>query len=138
VLLGRVAIGALSYAISILEPTVEWLVESRIGSRIKATLSLCVAIWFVGLGTVFSFNHWADYTLFGKTFFDSLDFLTANIMLPLGGLLIAIFVGWFMKPEAIVHELGPIDQGAYKYWLRVLRYVSPVLLAIVFVKALLG
>jgi len=133
-----VALAALSSAISIIEPTVAWLVESRMASRIKATLGLGFAIWFVGLGTVFSFNHWADYTLFGKTFFDSLDYLTANVMLPLGGLLIAIFVGWFMNAGAIVEELGPIDQGGYKYWLRILRYVSPVLLAIVFVMSLVG
>lgn len=133
-----VALAALSSAISIIEPTVAWLVESRLGSRIKATLGLGFTIWLVGLGTVFSFNHWADYTLFGKTFFDSLDFLTANIMLPLGGLSMAIFVGWFMNTDAIVDELGPIDQGGYKYWLRTLRYVSPVLLAIVFVMTLVG
>lgn len=131
-----VALAALSSAISIIEPTVAWLVESRIASRIKSTLGLGFVIWFVGLGTVLSFNNWADYTLFGRTFFDTLDFLTANIMLPLGGLLIAVFVGWRMRASVLVEELGPIDQGGYKYWLRILRYVSPVLLAIVFVMPL--
>ncbi|MFT5116832.1 MAG: NSS family neurotransmitter:Na+ symporter [Kiritimatiellia bacterium] len=132
-----ITLAALSSAISIIEPTVAWLVESKHFSRQKVVLYLGGIIWFVGLGTVFSFNIWADYTFYGKNFFQSLDFLTANIMMPLGGLCIALFVGWRMQPSAIIEELGAIDQGGYKYWLRLLRYVSPVLVAIVFVMSLI-
>jgi NSS family neurotransmitter:Na+ symporter len=131
-----IALAALSSAISIVEPTVAWLVENRRCSRAKVVLYLGALVWLVGLGTVFSFNDWKDITFYGMTFFDGLDFLTANIMLPLGGFFIAIFVGWFMKKEAIIDELGVIDRGANKYWLRILRYVSPVLVAIVFVMSL--
>jgi neurotransmitter:Na+ symporter, NSS family len=133
-----IGLAALSSAISIIEPTVAWLVESKHYTRQKIVLYLGGIIWLVGLGTVFSFNLWSEATLFQMTFFDMLDFLTANIMLPLGGLFIAIFVGWRMSPRAIVEELGPINQGGYKYWMRILRYLSPVLLAIVFVMALLN
>jgi NSS family neurotransmitter:Na+ symporter len=132
-----ITLAALSSAISIIEPIVAWLVESKAYTRAKVVLCLGAIVWLVGLGTVFSFNHWADITLFGMTFFDTLDFLTANIMLPLGGLLIAVFVGWRINRSVILEELGPVDRGAYKYWLRILRYVSPVLVAIVFVMAIM-
>lgn len=132
-----ITLAALSSAISILEPTVAWLVESKRCSRARAVWCLGALIWLVGLGAVFSFNIWEDVKLYGMTFFDVLDFLTAKIMLPLGGLLIALFVGWRMNSSAIVEELGSIQQGAYKYWLRILRYVSPLLVAIVFVMSLL-
>lgn len=131
-----IVLAALSSAISIVEPTVAWLVESKRYSRSRVVACLGALIWFVGLGTVFSFNDWQDATFYGMTFFDSLDFLTANIMLPLGGFFIAIFVGWFMDKHAVMEELGAIDRGANKYWFRILRYVSPVLVAVVFVMSL--
>jgi len=131
-----IALAALSSAISIIEPTIAWLVESTGVSRFKAVLGVGGIVWFVGLGTVLSFNEWTDIKVVGMTFFDSLDFLTANIMLPLGGMFIALFVGWKIQPSVLMEELGDIDTGHYKWWLRVLRFVSPVLVMIVFVMAL--
>lgn len=131
-----ITVAALSSAISIIEPTVAWLVETKRYSRAKVVLVIGVIIWFVGLGTVLSFNHWAEIKFLGMTFFDSLDFLTANIMLPLGGFFIAIFVGWFMNISSIIEEVGAINHGANKAWMWVLRYISPMLVGVVFVMSL--
>ncbi|MGH1441558.1 MAG: sodium-dependent transporter [Cellvibrionaceae bacterium] len=131
-----VIIAAVSSAISMIEPTVAWLVEEKQHSRMKTTLLLGMLVWFVGLGTVFSFNIAENFTLFGNTFFGLLDFLTANIMLPLGGLLIAIFVGWFLPTVVLREELGDISRGYYRWWYFLIRYVSPVLLALVFILTL--
>ena len=123
---------ALSSSISLIEPAVAWLVENKGISRRKACLWSGLVTWLLGLGTVFSFNLWADFTLFGNTFFDVLDYLTANIMLPLGGLLLAVFAGWIMKQRASRDELS--DEGApvYQVWRFLIRYVSPVAVAIIF------
>ena len=131
-----VSIAALSSAISLIEPTVAWMVENKGYSRTTIVAILGLIIWFVGLGTVLSFNEWAEVKLFGMTFFDSLDFLTANIMLPLGGLFIALFAGWRMQRSTLVEEVGDVDNGIYKWWLRVLRWVSPLLVLVVFVMSL--
>ncbi|MCK4587213.1 MAG: sodium-dependent transporter, partial [Gammaproteobacteria bacterium] len=97
---------AWSSAISLIEPAVAWLVENKGWSRMKASVVCGVATWLAGLGTVFSFNIWAEATLWGKTVFDLLDYLTSNIMLPLGGLFIAVFAGWVMKSSSTADELS--------------------------------
>lgn len=130
-----VSIAALSSAISIAEPAVAWAVEKGI-SRIISTVVIFAVAWFIGLGTVLSFNEWSEYKLFGKTFFDSLDFLTSNIMLPLGGLLIAIFVGWFMSSDMIKAEMKMKNETLFAVWRFVLRFISPVAIALVFINGL--
>ena len=130
-------IAALSSSISMVEPTVAWMVERKGWSRIKITAILGGLVWLLGLGTVFSFNIWQEATFLGRNFFDTLDFVTANLMLPLGGLLIATFVGWIMKKHFVAEEVGELRHGIYHAWMIVLRYVSPLLLLIVFVMTLI-
>jgi NSS family neurotransmitter:Na+ symporter len=127
---------AWSSAISLIEPAVAWLVENRRWSRIKASVVSGVATWAVGLGTVLSFNAWSGYTLWGKTFFDLLDFLTANIMLPLGGLFIAIFAAWIMKKASTAEELALGEGTAFQLWRFLVRFVTPVAVIIVFLNAI--
>lgn len=127
---------AWSSSISIIEPAVAWLVENRGHTRVYAASVVGITVWFLGLGTVFSFNIWSgeEYQLFGKTFFDMLDYLTANIMLPLGGMFIAIFATWVMRKESVASELN-MTKG-FDLWYVVTRYVSPVAVLIVFFNAI--
>jgi NSS family neurotransmitter:Na+ symporter len=125
-------------AISLIEPIVAWLVENRGHTRIYAATVTGAAVWFLGIGSVFSFNIWSGegHQIFGKTFFDILDYLTANIMLPLGGLSIAIFAGWQAKRATCVDELAISAEPAFNLWYTVIRYVSPVAVVLVFLKAI--
>lgn len=124
-------------AISLIEPAVAWLVENRGMSRVRATLWVGLVTWVLGLGSVFSFNIWSGdgYKLMGKTFFDLLDYLAANIMLPLGGLFIALFAGWFMAKTSSQDELD-LQGNGYKLWWGVIRYVSPLAVVLVFLRAI--
>ena len=126
---------AWSSAISLIEPAVTWLVEKRGMSRVSAAVWSGLATWLLGLGTLFSFNIGSEVKLFGKTFFDLLDFLTANIMLPLGGLAIAIFAVWAMSRQSSVDELAMGDGVAYGTWRFLVRYVTPFAVVIVFFSA---
>jgi len=126
-----VVFAAWTSAISLIEPAVTWLVENRGMRRLTACLWAGVATWLLGIGTVLSFNLWQDFKLFGLNFFDLLDFLTANLMLPLGGLAIALFVGWVMRERDVAEELA-LEGGLYRLWRWVLRYVTPVAVGIVF------
>ncbi|MCG7984983.1 MAG: sodium-dependent transporter [Candidatus Thiodiazotropha lotti] len=126
---------AWSSAISLIEPAVAWLVENREMTRVRASIWIGLTTWVIGLGTVFSFNIWSDVKLFDMTFFDLLDYLTANIMLPLGGLLIAIFSGWLMKKASSQDEFA-MSGVRYNLWWTLIRYVSPLAVVVVFLHAI--
>lgn len=122
---------AWSSSISLIEPAVAYLVENRGLSRVAAATMCGIATWLVGIGTILSFNHWSEYTLLDLTFFELVDFLTANIMLPVGGLFIAIFAGWLMPRAVTRAELSTRSPAAYAAWRVLVRYVSPVAVIII-------
>ena len=134
---------AWSSAISLIEPAVAWLVENKGMTRVTAAVAAGFATWLCGLMTVFSFNLWSDFKpLSGfevfrdSTVFDLLDYLTANIMLPLGGLLIAIFASWKMKRASSIDELGMGNRFFYPLWRFLVRYITPIAVVIVFLYAI--
>jgi NSS family neurotransmitter:Na+ symporter len=127
-----VILAAWSSTISLLEPAVAYLSERFHFHRISANLLLVGSAWLLGLGTVFSFNDWAEFKpLLGMTFFGLIDFATTNVLLPLGGFLMAIFVGWVMKRDIIAHELAHDSPRFRQLWFFLIRYVSPVAVLIV-------
>jgi NSS family neurotransmitter:Na+ symporter len=124
-------------AISLLEPMVAWLVENRGFSRARAAGLASVAVWLLGIACLLSLNVWSHITIFGKGFLDLFDYVTANVLLPLGGVLIAIFAGWIMRRSSTRDELGLDGRGiAYRLWLVVLRFVAPACVILVFLDAI--
>lgn len=129
-----IVVAAWTSSISLIEPAVAWLVENHGMNRVRAAVWAGLATWLVGIATVLSFSHWAfDFNFLGTVkhngVFDILDILTANIMLPVGGLLIAIFAGWMMKQKHSKDELGL--NRSYKIWQFLIRYVAPLLVSVV-------
>ncbi len=122
---------ALTSAISLLEPLVAFLSENRHLPRLSASIWSGVLIWLFGLLTVFSFNLLATVTWLGRTIFDWIDFLTSNIMLPLGGLLIAIFVAYVLPKKISQEELSTAPFIFAIFWF-LLRFVAPVGVFLVF------
>ena len=127
-----VVCAAWSSSISLGEPLVAWLVENG-HSRRKAASIIAVAAWVLGVGTVLSFNLWSEATFLRGTFFNNIDFLTSSILLPLGGLLIAIFAGWVMKETQARKELQMQNFSVYLVWRAMVRVFAPLGLVIVFV-----
>lgn len=130
-------------AISLIEPAVAWLVENRGWGRVRSATTVGLLAWILGLVTVLSFNDWAfEFHFIGdpnpKTsgMFDILDILTANFMLPLGGLAMAVFAGWFMSRQSTVEELAMGEGIGYKIWHFLVRYLTPVAVIIVFLHGL--
>ena len=112
-----------------------WLCSAAsLGS--SAHLRLGAIAWLLGLRSLFSFNLIADFQIFSMSFLDFMDFLTNSIMLPLGGLFIALLVGWILS-EKFVREEMKIKNGLYwKIWINLTRYVAPILIGLVFIFAL--
>jgi NSS family neurotransmitter:Na+ symporter len=119
-----VAIAALSSSISLIEPAIAWLEKLGI-HRAIATAGLAALCWLGGVASIYS-----------PAVFDQLDFITANIMLPLGGLLIAIFVGWKMGYTRARKEVHDISSGLFNIWFVVLRFIAPLGVLVVFLKSL--
>ncbi len=128
-----VSIAAWSSAISLLEPCVAWLMEAKHIGRTKANFVIAGTAWVLGLGSVFSFNIWAEYKIAGFTFFDFLDFLTANIMLPISGLLITLFVGFVIKREVIDFEMLGTSERVMQLWQLTIKYIAPFAIGLVFI-----
>ncbi len=127
-------------SISLVEPTVEWLQDRYRWGRAKAAMIVGGLAWVLGLVTVLSFNLWSKVFPLGmferfaeKTWFDLMDFLTTNIMLPVGGLFIALFAGWVLKQRVSQEELELGDSTAYQVWRWSVRIIAPVAVAVVFV-----
>ena len=123
---------AWSSSISLIEPFVAWLVENKNMTRNRASILSGTVTWVIGFGTILSFNKWEDIKLGGKTFFGWLDFLTSNIMLPLGGLLIGVFAAWVIKKQSSIDELGLGDGTAYQAWSLLTKYFTPIAIGLVF------
>lgn len=126
-----VGVAAWTSAISLMEPTVAYLVERFKMGRWKASILLGTAVWALGIACLGSFSFMSDVTIFGKTTFDFLDYITANIMMPLGGILTAIFAGWFVKSQYAKEELS-ISDAFYRFWRFAIRFIAPIAIAIVF------
>ena len=125
-------VAALTSSISLIEPAVAWLVESRGFSREKACVWSGLVTWALGLGTVFSFNIWSNIKLFDRSIFQLLDYLTANLMLPVGGFCIAVFAGWIMHTQHSKTELDMTSNLSYQIWTVLIRYVAPAAVFFVF------
>lgn len=128
-----VGIAAWTSAISLIEPAAAWLVEKFGWSRVPACIALGLVVWGLGIAALGSFNFISDFKMMGFNVFDFLDFMTANVMLPLGGLFIAIFAGWFVTRKMAEDELAISSPLLFNAWYIALRYVSPVAVAVIFI-----
>ncbi len=132
-----VSFAALTSAISISEPALAYLVEEYNAKRKRVAISLGVICWIIGLGSVFSFNIWADVHIVGElTFFDFVDYVSQNIMLPLGGMLIAIFAVWMLPKKAMEGQLGLNGGVVTLFWKLIGGIVAPAGVLAVFVYTL--
>ncbi|MNQ57005.1 hypothetical protein D3C85_711450 [compost metagenome] len=130
------ALAALTSTISLIEPTIAWLGEKFSMGRIKAVLLSGAAVWLLSLGSVLSFNAWSEVTLLGKTFFDGLDFLTSNLMMPLGGLFTVLFTGWVMKRALAAQAIGLEQNGGFGLWWLAIRWITPLAILLMFLHSL--
>lgn len=133
------AFAAWTSAISLVEPAVAYLVENRGHTRLFASFLVGGLAWLLGIGALLSFNLWSDYTLWGLTFFDLLEYLTTKIMLPLGGLFIAIFAVWVMSESSSRHELGksePKINAIFPFWRFAVRYIAPIAIVAIFLNVI--
>ncbi|MDA7842167.1 sodium-dependent transporter [Gammaproteobacteria bacterium] len=123
-------------SISLIEPMIIWLIEKYNMTRIRAATIASGLAWLLGIGTIISFNIGSEIKLFNMTIFESLDYLTSNILLPLGGILITIFVGWLVAKKNIDSELKIKSKLLKTIWYFSARILAPVAVILVMLNAL--
>ncbi|MFC7051038.1 sodium-dependent transporter [Emcibacter nanhaiensis] len=133
------AIAALTSAITLLETVVACLEDLTSFSRAKLTVLAAVILWALGLLTVFSNNIWADFHPLGfislfadKTIFGLLDYLVSNILMPLGGICVAVLAGWGLGKASLLDEMQVRDSTLFRIWLFLIRYLVPLIIGAVF------
>lgn len=129
------ALAAFTSAVGLLEPVVAWVMERTRWTRRRAANVAAFAVWLISLPSLLSFNVLRDVFpldfipfLKGKTFFDILDFGIANVMLPLNGLLIALFAGWIINKASTRMEFSS-GATVFPLWRFALCYASPLAIA---------
>lgn len=132
-------IAALTSSISLLEVVVSFFVDELKWKRHMAAVVLSILIFALGIPSALSFNILSDVKIFGLDFFELVDFIASNILLPLGGLLISIFVAWVWGYEKVIPNLRKgtenfIDNHRQMVtgWKIFLKYFAPVLIFLVF------
>jgi len=127
---------AITSSISLIEPAISYMVEKYSLTRAKATVRMGLITWILGLGTILSFNYFSEYTFFGMTFFNLIDNFTAKVMLPLGGLLMAIFVGFIVKRKIVQEELR-LNAILFNIWRLIIRFIAPIAVTLIFINGLI-
>ncbi|AJC88124.1 sodium-dependent transporter [Campylobacter insulaenigrae] len=124
-------------AISMIEPLTFYLINSYNFSRKKALVLIAFVVYFLGSLCILSSIEWSKDSLefFGKSFFDILDFVASNLMMPLGGLFGAIFVGFVLKKEVLKTLFNPYMRGIFfEIWYFFLRFISPLAVILIMAK----
>ncbi len=128
---------ALTASISLAEPLVIMTAEKLHISRVMAVSIIGFIAWLMGIAVLLSFNHWQEVKLFGRyTFFNLATDIPTRIVLPIGGLLFAIFAGYKIDKHIAQKALLLKSDTWFNLWRFVVRYVSPVAIVIVFVSQL--
>jgi NSS family neurotransmitter:Na+ symporter len=123
-------------SISLIEPMIIWLIEKYNITRLRASIIAAGLAWVIGIGTIVSFNIGSDIKLFNMTIFELLDYLTSNILLPMGGIMITVFVGWLLSKENIDSELQIKSNILRSSWYFSAKIIAPIAVIIVMLNAL--
>jgi len=132
------AFAGLTSAVSLVEPMVQYLIDRFNFSRLKASVSMGLFFYLIGILVILSgLDGTKEYlTWGGKNLFDWIDFLTAAVMLPLGGLVMSIFVGYIIPKNEVEATLKPYLKNYFSIWYFSLRYIAPIALFIVILNLL--
>ena len=133
------ALAALTSTISLHEVVTAYLHEEFNFTRGKAARLVTTGCILLGILCSLSLGVTKEFTIFGLGMFDLFDFVTAKLMLPLGGLLISIFTGWYLDKKLVLSEItnnGTLKVPTYKLIIFILKYVAPIAISVIFINEL--
>jgi len=130
------SVAAVTSMVGLLEPLVAWLEDTRHYSRHKSTLITMACIACLGVLSIFSYNILSQWQVGSRNLNGILDFLANQIMLPVGGLLIAIFAAWQVSKASLRDELPAMPKAVFEVWHLLLRFLLPPAIAVIIITGL--
>lgn len=134
-------LAALTSSMSLLEVVVAYLMDEKGVARKTAVAVTGVILTVMNILASLSMGLLSDFKIFGVGFFDFFDYITDKVFLAIGGFLVAIFVGWFMKKEDLKDEItngGKVKFALFEAWYFAIKFVIPILIAIVAISGILS
>ncbi|MBU5590890.1 sodium-dependent transporter [Clostridium sp. MSJ-4] len=134
-----IAIAAITSTVSLMEAVVAFVSEKFKLTRGKSTVIILVLLYLLAIPSILSLGPLAGFKIGGKVFFDAMDFITSNIFLPIGGIVVCIFVGWIWGADKAVEEIT--SDGVYNFKFRyiysiLVRYIAPIAILFIFLYSL--
>ncbi|MGE0625611.1 MAG: sodium-dependent transporter [Pseudomonadales bacterium] len=130
------AVGGITSMVGLVEPVVSWLEEHRGLARHASTILTMSVVGLLSILSVLSYNVLAGYQIFGRDLNGVLDYVSNQILLPLGGFLIACFVGWFVSRRSSEAELDMANPALFRLWYLSIRYLVPPAVLLILVTGL--
>lgn len=133
-------VAALTSAVSLLEVVTAYLQNEWHLSRKVATIVNWVSLFLLGSVSALSFGPWSDFTVSGRNFFDLLDYICSNYMMPLGGFAVAILAGWVAWPmmRQQITAVKPYSEAALSLLRIMIAFLAPILVAVAIYQGLFG
>jgi NSS family neurotransmitter:Na+ symporter len=128
------AFAGITSMVGLIECVNGWLEDSFNMPRHKSAVLVVGSIAVLSVLSILSYNVMAEMTISGKNFNDLLDYFSTQILLPLGGLLIAVFAGWVAHKDTTRDELSSLNAWGYRLWRFLIRFVVPPALLVIFVQ----
>lgn len=133
-------LAALTSSISLHESVSAYVIEALHISRRWASVWVSVVAMLLGVGCALSFGPWSSFTVFGLNLFDLFDYVTSKIIMPLGGIAICLFTGWYLNRKLVHNELtndGRITFRLFRLYIFLIRYFVPVVITLIFLNGIL-
>ena len=134
-------VAAITSAISLLEVIVAYMTEELKFTRRNAVIISFLIIGFLGSLSSLSEGVLSDFKIFGKTIFDTFDFMSSNVFLPIGGLLVVLFVGWKMASKDVKDELSSggtirLNSILFSGIMFIIKFIAPIAISVVLLNSL--
>ena len=130
-------VAALTSSVSLMEVVVSFFIDEFNCRRTPTTIVMSILMFVLGIAASLSMGVWNDYKFFGKNFFDLLDYISSNLIMPFGGIMVAILVGW--KSWTLVSE-KLASKGKHPWWLPLLKWflriIAPIMIFVVLLQNL--
>ena len=128
-------VAALTSTVSLFEVAVAFFINHMHLSRKKATRTMMIIVAILSTVCSLSIGSWSHIRIFGKTIFDACDYFSAIILLPVGGLLISIFIGWILKRNISREELtnrNKLHEPLFNAIFFCIKYIAPIIIILIF------